>query len=548
MPARPLAPDLVLTNARIHTIDAHDRVATSIAVKDGRIVGVGGDDEMRALAGFGTIEENLGGAVVVPGLIDPHNHMLGTGIMLSQVQLYDCRSIDEILARIAARVAALPPGAWVVGRGWDESLLAERRHPSRHDLDRVSPHHPVVIHRVWNKLVANSAALAAAGISRETPDPPAGENYSGSFDRDADGHPTGLFRDRAKMMITDHIPPASPADLVDAIATACRAYNAVGIVGVAEPGLFPHELRAYSQALRDRRLSIRTDLLIAAWGFGHASEDPHFESRIAGIGIEGGLGTDMLRLEGVKLMPDGGISDRTARMLEPYLDDPDNFGQWIVPPDELRRRILQVHDLSFPMDIHTCGSATQQLVVEAYIEAQRANPKPWLRHRVHHAYFPTPETIAAMAQHRIPAIVSSPFITHLGEGFVAAVGPERAASVMPMRAYIDAGVPLAGSSDSAITDYNPWVGMQAAVTRTTIAGRVLGPEQAITPREALRSYTIGAAYATGKEGTTGSIEVGKRADLVIVDRDPLAIPGSELAQVRAVATMLGGAWVHDTRG
>ncbi|MGH2615142.1 MAG: amidohydrolase [Thermomicrobiales bacterium] len=540
-----LSPRLILVNGRIHTVDEAKPTATAVAIRDGRFVAVGNDDEVRALGGASTRIEDLGGATVVPGLIDAHNHLQATGRMLREVQLYDTRTIPQIVARVAARVRETPRNEWVVGRGWDESLLVEERHPTRHDLDAVSPGHPVVIHRVWNKLVCNSAALRVAGIDRETPDPPRDVLYSGSFERDEEGAPTGLFRDRAKDMIADHIPEPTEADRVAAIAAACRAYNAAGLTGVAEPGLYPEEIRAYDRAKREGKLTVRTDMLMAAWGFGAPDTEDGLEERFAGIGVGGGLGDDLLRLEGVKLMIDGGMSDRTARMFDPYLDEPENRGTWVVEPKRLVRLIHWVHDLGWPMDIHTCGDEAQEVVVQAFAQSQRENPKPWLRHRVHHAYFPTPAALEAMAEASIPAVVSSPFLTNLGEGFVNSVGAERASLAMPMRTYLDAGVPLAGSSDSYITDYNPWVGMHAAVNRTTATGRDLGKEsEGITPQEALRSYSLGGAYVTGREDRQGSIIPGKLADLVVLDRDPLAIAPEELDQVKPTATMLGGDWVY----
>ncbi len=546
MPGVPdaLAPDVVLVNGRIHTVDNDQPEATAVAIRNGRFVAVGGDDEMRALAGARTRIEDLGGAAVVPGLIDAHNHLLMTGRMLREVQLYDTRDIPTIVARVAARVQTAAPGEWIVGRGWDESLLAERRHPTRHDLDAVSPDNPVVIHRVWNKLVCNTAALRAAGISAGTPDPPADVLYSGSFERDERGEPTGLFRDRAKELIGDHIPSPSEEDLVAAVAAACRAYNAVGLTGVAEPGLYPHELRAFHRARREGKLTVRTDMLLAAWGFGAPETEAGLEERFVALGVSGGHGDDLLRLEGIKLMPDGGMSDRTARMFDPYLDEAENRGTWVVEPERLRRLIRWVHDLGWPMDIHTCGDEAQETVVLAYAQAQRENPQPWLRHRVHHAYFPTPAALATMAEMRIPAVVSSPFLTNLGEGFVNSVGPERASRAMPMRSYLAAGVPLAGSSDSSITDFNPWVGMHAAVNRATVTGRDLDKAgEGLTPEEALRSYTLGGAYVTGREDRQGSISPGKLADLVVLDRDPLSIQPEQLDRVKPTATMLNGEWV-----
>jgi predicted amidohydrolase YtcJ len=545
MPGPPdaLAPNLILVNGAFYTVDDANPRATAVAIRDGRFVAVGGD-EIRNLAGPATRIEDLDGAAVVPGLIDAHNHLQATGRMLREVRLYDTRAIPEIVARLAARVRETPRGEWVVGRGWDESLLAEGRHPTRHDLDAVSPENPVVIHRVWNKLVCNSAALHAAGIDRQTPDPPAGVLYSGSFERDEAGEPTGLFRDRAKDLITDHIPQPTEEERVAAVAAACRAYNMVGLTGVAEPGLYPPEIRAFDRTRREGKLTVRTDMLMAAWGFGAPESEQGLEERFESLGVGGGLGDELLRLEGIKLMIDGGMSDRTARMFDAYLDEPQNRGTWVVEPERLVKLIRWVHDLGWPMDIHTCGDEAQETVVRAFAAAQRENPKPWLRHRVHHAYFPTPAALEAMAEAGIPAVVSSPFLTNLGEGFINSVGPERASRAMPMRTYLNAGVPLAGSSDSHITDYNPWVGMHAAVNRTTVTGRNLGNEtEALTPEEALRSYTIGGAFVTGREDRQGSVASGKLADLVVLDRDPLAIPPDELDRVKPIATMLGGEWV-----
>ena len=547
MPFRLPGPDLILRDATILTMSQSGMPANALAIKDGRIMGVGDVDEMMLLSDAGTTIESAEGRTLIPGLIDAHNHLLATGNVLRQISLYDCRSIGEIVARVSKAAEAAAPGEWLLGRGWDESLLAEKRHPLASDLDPVSPHNPVVLHRVWNKLAANSLAMTAAGITSETPDPPASEAYSGSFDRDADGNPTGLFRDRAKDLITAAVPEMSILDMVESIETACRAYNAVGLTGDAEPGLYPDQIRAYHEAALQKRLTVRVEMLIAAWGFGSAADDDVMKERILSVGVQGGFGNDLLRLEGVKFMPDGGVGDRTARMFDPYLNEPENRGQWIVDPDDLTRLIRWVHDLGYSIDTHTCGDEAQEVTVAAYAEAQTENPNPRLRHRVHHAYFPTEKSLALMAAHKIPAIVSNPFIKNLGESYVESVGEEKASRMMPMRTYLDRGIPLAGSSDSSVSDYNPWVGMAAAMNRETVTGRVLGPDEAITIEEALLSYTMGGAWATGRENLVGSLEVGKLADLVMLEASPFTQTAEEIATVKPVATMLGGRWVFDRR-
>ena len=512
-----------------------------------RIVAVGSEAVIQQLAGPETVVENLAGAVVLPGLIDAHNHLLMTGQILQQVQLYDCRSIDDILLRVRAAAASVPPGNWVLGRGWDESLLAEGRHPTRHDLDRVAPNHPVVLHRVWNKLVANTRAIELAGITRETPDPPPDQPYAGGFERDPAGEPTGLFRDRAKDLITNAIPKPTQAELVNAIQTACREYNRLGITAVSEPGLSPEQLRAFHEAALQDRLTVRTAMSIAGWGFGAQREDVLIRDRLAGIGVMGGFGNDLLWIDGVKLMPDGGVGDRTAKMYEPYLGEPNNFGTWTVPPDELVEHIQWAHDHGYAMDIHTCGDEAQEVVVLAFAAAQERSPNPRLRHRVHHAYLPTEATLEAMARHRIPAVVSNPFLWSLGESYRTSIGDERAARMMPMRTYLNRGVPLAGSSDSPVASHSPWIGIASAIARRTVKGTELGPEQRLTPDEALRMYLTGGAFAINRERALGTLEPGKLADLVVLDNDPRDLDPDTLMGVEPRATMVGGRWVHDTR-
>ena len=538
--------DRLLLNGRILTVDAGFGVVEALAIRDGRILATGSNAEVRALGGQGTIVDDLDGATVLPGLIDAHNHLLSTSQVLAQLQLYDCRSIPEMLDRLRRRALEARPGEWIVGRGWDESLLAEQRYPTRWELDEVSPHNPVVLHRVWNKLVANSLAIQAAGVTRETPDPPADEIYAGGFERDpATGEPAGLFRDRAKELILRAVPEPTHEQLVAALSAGSRAYNAVGLTGVGEPGLGPKELRAYQSAHDRGVLTVRTDMLLGAWGYVPASREPELKRWIAELGVYGGFGDAILRIGGVKFMLDGGVGDRTARMSQPYANEPENFGQWAVDPEAYPDLVRWVHDLGFSIDTHTCGDAAQDLAVRAMIAAQSANPNPALSHRVHHAYVPSDETIRLMGQHKIPALVSNPFIVHLGESFVTSLGEERAARALPMASYLRAGVPLAGSSDSPIADFNPWVGMYAAVARRTITGRQFDRSEAIDVRAAIRSYTTGGAHALGLAKQRGSLEAGKVADLIQVDRDPLEVDATGLRDTRVERTMLDGAWVYE---
>ncbi|MDQ3512164.1 MAG: amidohydrolase [Chloroflexota bacterium] len=542
--------DHVLTNARVHAPEVGSGPGpTAVAIRRDRIVAVGSDDDIRGVARPGTRVEDLRGATVIPGLIDAHNHLLATGQVLGQVSLYGCRDIAAILARVAEAVGRAAPGEWVLGRGWDESLLADGRHPTRHDLDRVAPDHPVVLHRVWNKLVANSAALRLAGITAATPDPPRDVPYAGWMERDAAGEPTGLFHDRAKAMVTGAIPAPTTAEMVAAIGRACRAYHAVGLTTVVDPGLTPDEVRAYDRAARESTLTIRADLLLAAWGFVPAEDEAGLRDRIGAVGFGTGFGDARLRLGGAKLMPDGGIGDRTAKLHpdEHYRDEPDNHGTWVIPPETIPEIVRWLHDHDLAIDSHTCGGLAQETIVRAYAAVMRDAPKPHLRHRVHHAYFPTLDTLGLMAEHGIAALVSAPFIRNLGESFVASLGEDRAGAVMPARAYLDAGITLAGTSDSPVDDFNPFVGCQALTTRQTITGRQFDPGQALTTAEALDAYTTGAARAIGREDDLGRIAPDYLADLVVLEPGSLDREPDELGSIAPLATMVGGEWVFDRR-
>ena len=538
--------DTILAGGKVLTVDPAFSTVEALAIRDGRILAAGADEEIEALAGPGTRRESLEGRTVLPGLIDAHCHVLATGILLANVQLYDCRSLDDILGRVAARARETPPGRWIVGRGWDESLLAEGRPPTRWELDRVAPDHPVCLHRVWNKLVANSRALAVAGVSRDTPDPDPSLRYAGSFDRDENGEPTGLFRDRAKELITTQIPSEATAGKVAALARVSRAFHATGLVGACDPGLYPDDLRAYQQARDGGGLTLRVGLCLAGWGFGSADWEPQIKPWVESLGVHGGFGDGRLWFDAVKFMVDGGVGDRTAALHEPYAGgDGDDRGQFVVPEEELLALVRWCHDRGWPVESHTCGDRAQDAVVAAYAAAQEAAPAPRLRHRVHHAYLPTPRTLALMARHRIPAVLNPPFLYYLGESFVTSLGPARAARMKPARAYLAAGVPLAGSSDSTVSAYNPFVGIATMVLRRTVADRDLGPDQRLTREEAIRLYTSGAAYALRREREWGTLEPGRWADLVVLDRDILTCPDEELMAIKPLRTAVAGATVFE---
>lgn len=543
---RDRAVDLILTGGRVVTMDPDMPDATAIAIKDGRIVAVGGDDAIVDLGGPRTRRIDLGGRLTIPGIIDTHNHMISMGNVLNEVQLYAARSIEEIKQAVAERVRTSPRGAWILGRGWDESLLADKRFPTRHDLDEVAPNNPVVLDRVWNMLLANTAALQAADVGRHTPDPPAGALYAGRIERDERGDPTGVFRDRAKELIKAAVPVPTTEDIEHAIRTACREFNAHGITSISDPGLFPEQIHAYYNVLAAGDLTVRVGMCIAGWGFGASEQEATVEARVASTGVASGFGDALLKFDTVKFMPDGGVGDRTALMFEPYAGEPDNFGQFVFPERDLFAHVDWCHDRGWSVDCHACGDRMIELVARAYGAAYDRRPDDRMRHRLHHAYLPTPTALELMHEYRIPALATIPFLTNLGESFVTSLGEKRASRIMPLRTYLEAGVPLALSSDAPVTTYNPFVGFYSAVTRKTVYGRTLGADERVSREEALRLYTIDAARVTFEDDEKGSLTPGKLADVAVLDRDILAVDEDEIGGARAVLTLVGGRIVTNT--
>jgi predicted amidohydrolase YtcJ len=542
---RDLAPDLILTDGALLTMDPDLPEAQALAIKDGRILAVGSAAAIEALAGPATVVRHLGGRRVIPGINDTHNHMQSMGTVLNEVQLYDARSIEEIKERVADKVHSSPPGAWITGRGWDESLLREKRFPNRHDLDEVAPNNPVVLERVWNMLLANTAAMQAADVGRHTPDPPADMLYAGRIERESSGDPTGVFRDRAKRLILDVVPVPEIVEREHYVRTACAAFNRLGMTSVAEPGLFPDQLRAYQNVRRSGDLTVRVSLCLAGWGFGSPADELTVEQRIADTGVYSGYGDAWLRFDTVKFMPDGGVGDRTALMFEPYAGEPNNYGQFVVSERDLFRNVAWCHERGWSIDCHACGDRMIELVARAYAAAYDKQPNAAIRHRIHHAYLPTDTALELMREYRIPALATIPFLTNLGESFVTSLGQERAERIMPLRSYLDAGVPLALSSDAPVTTHNPWVGVYSAVTRKTVYGRELGASERISREEALRLYTSDAAWVTFEDDIKGSLTPGKLADIAVLDRDVLTVPEEEIRDVQSALTLVEGRVVCD---
>ncbi len=548
--------DLIFVNGKVITVDSADRVAQAVAVRGDRIVAVGPTDEIERLAGPKTRRIDLAGRTVTPGLIDAHNHFAWGStnrILLLDLGYPDVKSVADVQAKVATRAAATAPGAWIEGRGWDESKLAERRLLTAADLDRVSPNHPVWLTQTTGHYgVANSAALKLAGVTRETKDPPAG-----TIDRDPHGTPTGVLKESAQDLVARLIPAPAESVVVDGMKQLAQAMNAEGMTGVKDPGIGSEAWNAYRKALADSGLSVRVFVL---WSGGQsmATADKLIAERAAMSRPYESTGDDRLIAGGVKLYIDGSGGARTAWLYDDWnrnLTEVDrgNQGYPAANPDTIRALIKRYHDAGFHVSVHSIGDRAIDWTMDSYAAALAANPVRGRRHGIIHANIPTDRAIDMMAamQAKFDAGYPEPspaFTWWLGDTYAGNFGAVRSRRLNPFKTFARKGVRWAGTSDYNVTPFPARYGIWSAVTREPLLGLYgkdpFGTAEAIDVRAALRAFTIDAAHQMFLEKKTGSIEVGKYADLAVWDRDLYTVPSAKLKDLRCELTVFNGHVVY----
>ena len=538
-----------LLNGRFCTLDRERPSATALAVSDGRVVAVGDDDAVRAAAedlsqpGAPIAEYDLGGRLVVPGLIDAHVHFSEYAIGLQSVAA-ETATLDECLARVAARAAATPKGEWVTGQGWNQNPWG--RYPTAADLDRVAADHPVYLEsKSWHAGWVNSLALRLAGIDETTPDPPGGQ-----IQRDAAGRPTGvLLEDAASGLVKRAMPELSTAALAALLRPAVASCWRVGLTGVHD---FDGErAREAMEMLRGQdEPGLRFVSAVLA---------EELEAALA-QGLHGDDGDDWLRTGAVKVMIDGALSQATAWMWAPYEGLPEQLGMALIAPDDLFALGTRARAGGFAMAVHAIGDRANHEVLEVFarlradeaaeagVTAREAGAPAHaarLRHRVEHVQLLAPDDFGRLAQ---LGVIASMQPVHAPSDMPTAerLWGARCAGAYAWRTQLAAGAPVAFGSDAPVEGIDPFWGIHAAVTRRRAGGApgVDGwyPEQRLTVEEALRGFTLGAAYAAGMEAEVGSLACGKLADLVVLDRDIFSVEPMAIRDTVVLGTMVGGRW------
>jgi predicted amidohydrolase YtcJ len=530
--------DLVLENANIATLDKRGRFVSALAARDGRIVAMGESSAVAALAGPDTRVVDLGGRTAIPGIVDSHCHPDGYAARVARWQEVSpayIQSRESLLARIASVCEGLDHGEWFLGYRLNENKSGG--YPTLAELDQAGRGRPVFILRTDGHLaLANSAAFVACGIAADAPDPP-----FGCFDRHPQGGAyTGLVREAAAHLFLDHIHRADTADGVAAgLGAVFDEFLCHGITTVYNSLTGSLGIQAYQQLHREGRLPLRVGIIISG------REEGLVEAYVR-AGIRSGFGDDWLRIIGVEWCPDCSTSGRTAAYYAPYQGTPaageaaHNTGTLLYELEDLKRRATAAHQAGLQVMVEGVGDRGIDFALDVIEAALQAHPRPDHRMRVEHCCYVTPEILERLARLEVVDSSATGFMYELGDAYRANRGADAMAWMWPHRALIDRGVPAPGHSDAWICSPNPFTAMWSMVNRKTDSGASLDASQAVTITEALRAYTTLGAFAGREESIKGSLELGKLADVAVLDRNIFSIPGNEIRDVQVDMTIVGG--------
>ncbi len=528
--------DLVLINGHVWTGNPRQPWAEAVAVRGQRIYRVGPTSEVRPLAAGGAEVVDLEGGLLLPGFIDSHTHFLAGGFSLSSVQLRDCRSREELAASVAAKARELGKGEWVVNGDWDHERFSPPELPRKDWIDAVTPDNPVCVNRFDGHMVlVNSRALALAGITRDTPSPPGGEIV-----RDGrTGEPTGILKDAAMDLVYARIPEPSPAEKLRAAKASLAEAARNGVTSVHEMA-DASSFEVFEELARRNELTARLAVYIPITQV----------DLLAGLKIKSPFGGPYLKLAGLKGFVDGSLGSGTALFFEPYTDDPKNRGllhEQMFPDGVMEKRLLEADRAGLQVAVHAIGDRAASLLLDMFERVIAADGPRDRRWRVEHAQHLRPADIARFGRLGLVASVQPYHAIDDGRWAERKIGPERARTTYAFRSLRDAGAVLAFGSDWTVAPLSPVIGIYAAATRRTLDGKTPGgwiPEEKVSVEEAVRACTTAGAFAEFAESEKGSIEEGKLADLVALDRDIFKIPAAGIAEARVRLTVFDGRVIY----
>ncbi len=531
--AQPLSADLVVRNAKIHTMDRSRPQARSLAVLNGKIVGVGTDKEIASMIGPQTKVIDAGGKTVIPGFNDAHVHFLGIGTQLSSVDLRDARSPEEFVRRIKEFAARTPKGQWILGGNWDHENWTPNDLPTAAMIDAVTPDHPVFIDRLDGHMaLANSLAMKLAGVTKATKDVAGGEIV-----RTADGTPTGVFKDSAMGYIAGVIPELSFDQKINAYKAATEYAASLGVTSVQDMSAGT-DIGVLQELLR------RGELKTRVYGCSPLGD----LSRWSKTGVRAAFGDPMLRAGCLKGFSDGSLGSTTAWFFEPYLDAPQTTGLAVDDPKILAENTQKADAAGLQIMIHAIGDRANAETLDIFAKAAAANGPRDRRFRIEHAQHLRLDDIKRFGSQNVVASMQPFHIIDDGRWAWKRIDEKRLKGTYAFRSLLDSGAVLAFGSDSPVAPFNPLLGVYAAVTRRTLDDKNPNgwiPEQKISVDEAVFAFTAGSAFAEFQEKVKGSLTVGKAADLIILSDDIFTIDPAKIRDVAVTTTVVDGRVVYE---
>lgn len=541
MPAPAVEVDAIYLNGQIVTMDAEARTVQAVAVRGDEIVAAGSSAEVGPMAGPGTRVVDLEGRTMTPGFYAPHDHFPWAGaiavttVNLNSPPMGPVENIEGLVDALRQKAAETPAGEWIQGWGYDDTLLEDRRHPDRHDLDRVSTEHPIYISHTSGHLgVANTMALGMAGINAASEPPP-----GGVIRREADtGEPDGVLEETAAWMVMGIVPAATVEQKLDGFRRAVRIYVEQGVTTTVITGGTAENVADLQMAEREGLLSLRVVTMAS-------KAAPGVPSPAEAGGFVSGFGDTRLKLGGIKIVQDGSNQGFTGYFTEPYHTPFNGDSEWRGYParsrEDLTEMVKELHRAGYQIAIHGNGDAAIDDIIHAFREAQRDHPREDTRHRIEHCQMVRKDQLDEIAE---LGITPSFFVGHVfywGDRHRDIfMGPERAAGISPLKSSIDRGIRFTVHDDTPVTPVDPLQLIWVSVNRLTRSGQVLGPEERVTPLQAMRAMTIDAAWQNFEEDVKGSIEPGKLADLVILSDNPLTVDPLTIREIRVLETIVGG--------
>lgn len=528
--------DKIFMDGHILTMNEEQPLAEAVVVKDGIIQYVGDSEQALKWQGNHTEIINLNGKTLMPGFIESHIHPIEYAINLLEI---DCRasmtpSIDAILEKVKEKAEVLSENEWIRGWGWDDSKLLEKRKITRWDLDKVAPNHPVILKRTCGHVVVvNTKALEISGITDDTPQP-----KGGNIEKDENGNMTGILEELAQDLLA--LPDYSFEELMRGFELAQKDFAKWGITTVHDMSAVQENMELYQDFLARENLTVRVRPWI--WALDQNGWKGHLNETLA-LGIRSGFGHDMIRIQGMKFMLDGSVGGRTAAVNEPYENDTSK-GILYYSVDEIAPPMKQALVADLRIAIHAIGECAIETAIQAFEEAHQDVDISQMRNRIEHCALPTEDHLERMKKLGLIAASSIGFIYHIGDSYINNLGPERMKRVYPHQSFKKYGIIAPGNSDLPVTGGNPWTGIYAAVNRKIVSGRVSDEVQNISVYDAIKAYTVDAAYSSFEENQLGVIKEAAKADLIVVSENPLDIDPEKLLEIEVEQTYMNGKSVY----